>query len=269
MRKTGAIGGLLLLVASALLGGSCECEGGPRRTLDSVPEAPYPVEGDGEVRVERVLRSGPDMREQNVVERFAIREADGHTIVRVRQEWPLGVADLDVVFDEAGLPLRVAKRTLMPAAGGPFGHRDLRVYDLTASEDAVLMAHLGPDGSREGVAIRGDRPRAVIGPGRGVLTAWLQRAELEVGERLRESVLDVREPLAVIRDVTLKREADREVEGVGRVRVYTIYGREPIFADDGDVVIGDLFGLRPADAVEGPLPDPLPDPPAFDPRESP
>lgn len=259
--------GPMLLIASALLLPSCECEGGPRRALDSVPRIPYPLEGEGEVRVSRVLRSGPEMREPNVVERFEVREAGEHTVIRVRQEWPRGTADLDVVFDSSGQPLRVWKRTTIPDASGPLGHRELRVYDLTGDE--VRLAERDPTGARSGVAIRGPRPRAVIGPGRGLLTAWLRRAELAVGERLREPVLDVREPLAVVREVTLKREPDREVEGLGTVRVYTIYGREPVYADDQNVVVGDMFGLRPAGAVEGPLPDPMPDPGPIDPRELP
>lgn len=234
-----------------------------------MPDIPYPVEGDGTLRLARVLRSGPDMREQNVVERFELREAQGHTIVRVRQEWPLGTADLDVVFDEQLLPLRVWKRSTMPTATGPLGHRDLRVYDLTSSSEGVLLAHRNATGKRSGTLLRGPRPRAVIGPGRGVLTAWIRRADLVVGQRVREPVLDVREPLAVIRDVTLRREADRDVEGLGRVRVYTIYGREPVYADSDDAIVGDMFGLRSAESMEGPVPDPMPEPGELDPRESP
>jgi len=257
---------ILLVVASAFVVSGCGCEG-PRRELEAVPEIPYPVDGDGELELTRVLRSGPVMRDREVVERFELRRAGDRRIIRVRQEWPLGTADLDVVYDAEGLPLRVWRRTTLPTASDPVGHRDLRVYDLTGDE--VRVAHRAADGSTEGAAIRGTRPRAVIGPGRGVLTAWIQRADLEVGERLRESVLDVREPLAVIRDVTLKREAARDVEGLGTVRVYTIYGREPVFTDENDVVIGDLMGLMEASALEGPIPDPMPDPGPLDPRATP
>lgn len=257
---------ILLVVASAFVVSACECEG-PRRELAEVPEIPYPVDGDGALELERVLRSGPVMRDREVVERFELRRAGDHRIVRVRQEWPLGTADLDVVYDADYLPVRVWRRTTMPTASGQIGHRDLRVYDLTGDE--VRVAHRGPDGSTEGAVIRGARPRAVIGPGRGVLTAWIQRAQLDVGGRLRESVLDVREPLALVRDVTLQREAAREVDGLGVVRVYTIYGREPVFTDDDDVVIGDLMGLVEASAVDGPIPDPMPDPGPLDPRATP
>lgn len=253
----------LALAASAFVVSAGGCE--ERRVrLDAVPEIPRPVEGDGELELARTLRAGPDMRQPDVVERFELRRAGAHRLVRVRQEWPLGTADLEVVYDAEGLPVRVWRRTTIPTASDPVGHVDLRAYAIGGPD--VLVAHRGPDGSREGLALRGARPRAVIGPGRGVLTAWIQRARLEVGGRLREPVLDVREPMAVIRDVTLKREAPREVEGLGRVRVYTIYGREPVFTDEDDVVIGDLMGLREVSALPGPVPDPMPDPGPFDPR---
>ena len=66
--------------------------------------------------------------------------------------------------------------------------------------------------------------------------------------------------MALIRDVTLQRVEARDVEGLGRVRVYTVYGREPVFTDENDVVVGDLMGLRLASAVPGEIPDPMPDP---------
>ncbi|MCA9611067.1 MAG: hypothetical protein KC619_35980, partial [Myxococcales bacterium] len=231
---------------------------------DEVPEVPYPVDSDGEVELARTLRSGPAMPGPDIVERFELRRAGDHRIVRVRQEWPMGTADHDVVFDTEGLPLRVWRRTTVPSADDPVGHPDVRAYAIGGPR--VLVARRGPDGEREGTALRGERPRAVIGPGRGVFTAWIQRGHLELGGRLREWVLDVREPLGVIREVTLIREAARDVEGLGRVRVYTIYGREPVFTDEDDVVIGDLMGLRDASTLPGPLPDPMPDPGPFDPR---
>jgi hypothetical protein len=208
------------------------------------------------------------MRDPNVVERFEIRDHGACRTIQMSQEWPLGTSDVHVVFDREGLPLRVWRLTTLPDERGRDSHRDLRVYDL-ANAAEVLLARRGPNGLREGVAIRGPRPRAVIGPGRGLLTAWIQRTDLGVGERVRESVLDVREPLALVRDVTLERQPDREVGDLGRVRVYTIYGREPVYTDDEGVVVGDMFGLRRADAVPGPIPDPLPDPGPIDPAEEP
>lgn len=260
---------LVGLVALASLAG-CECEGGPRQGLAEVPELPVPacVEGEPTSVDAHVLRAGPHMQQRDVVERFELRPyASGCRVIRVKQEWSLGTADLDVAFDAEGLPLRVWRRTTIPDASGPLGHLDLRVFDL--SQTPVRLARRASNGDREGVALRGARPRAVIGPGRGLLTAWIQRADLAVGEQVREPVLDMREPVALIRDVTLRREVDRDVEDLGRVRVYTIYGREAVYTDDAGVIVGDLMGLRPADRVPGPLPDPLPDRGPIDPSELP
>ncbi|MFK7988668.1 MAG: hypothetical protein AB8I08_21795 [Sandaracinaceae bacterium] len=245
------------------------CDAGPRSGLPVVPEIPRPacVEGAPESESRHLLVAGPTMRERSVVETFSLHNFDGCQAVRVEQEWARGTADVEVVFDAEGLPLRIWRRTTIPDASGPLGHLDLRVYDLTASP--VVMARRGPSGEREGESLRGERPRVVIGPGRGLLTAWIQRASLAVGERLRETAIDVREPIAVIRDVTLRREADRAVAELGTVRVYTIYGREPVFADADNVVIGDLFGMRRADALPGPVPDPMPDRESFDPTQLP
>lgn len=266
------IGGLLLILSAAGLASgaaSCTCEG-PRADLDAVPSIPLPecARGEGELVVQRVLRSGPEMRDPNVVERFEIRSHGDCRTIQMSQEWPLGTSDVHAVFDAEGLPLRVWTMTTLPDARGRDSHRDLRVYDLVSAPQ-VLLARRGPNGVREGVAIRGPRPRAVIGPGRGLLTAWIQRADLEVGERLRESVLDVREPLALVRDVTLERQPDRQDHDLGHVRVYTIYGREPVYTDDDGVVVGDMFGLRRAEVVPGPIPDPMPDPGPIDPAEEP
>jgi hypothetical protein len=213
-----------------------------------------------------VLRSGSTMREQRVVERYEIRRRGCAIVARVEQEWPLGTAQLDVVFDANGLPLRVLRRTTMPDRSGPLGHVDTRVLELRT--EPVGVVHRASSGAVERYQLLGAQPRAVIGPGRGLLTVWLQRARLAVGGRLREWVLDVREPVPLLREVTLQRRADQQVEGLGSVRVYTIFGREPVFADEHDVVIGDMFGLRRADAVEGPVPDPMPDLPVLDPTEA-
>lgn len=254
---------------AALLCASCsECEG-TRREVASLPDLPYPACApgtelpEGEIIASDVLRSGPTMRDPQVVERFEIRRRGCVTVVRVQQEWPLGTADLDVAYDEDLLPLRVWKRTTMPGANDPIDQLDVARYELRTP--AVGVTRRGPDGSIERAELIGERPRAVIGPGRGLLTIWIQRARLREGGRLREWALDVREPIALLREVTLQRERDQSFEGVGRVRVYTIYGREPIFANDDDVVIGDLMGLRRAADLEGPIPDPLPDPGPIDP----
>ena len=73
---------------------------------------------------------------------------------------------------------------------------------------------------------------------------------------MRESVLDIRESIEVVREATLRRLEDRDDPLLGRVRVYTIYGREPVYADENDVVVGDMMGLVRGDLVRGPVPVP-------------
>ena len=125
-----------------------------------------------------------------------------------------------------------------------FSARSAGVQAPTLVMHGRLDLVANPEGAREWTRwIRGARPTAIIGPGRGLLTPWIQRAHLAVGGRARESVLDVRESMEVIRDVTLARLEDRDDPTLGHVRVYTIYGREPVFTNDEDVVVGDLMGL--------------------------
>lgn len=272
MRTNASARGRALLVVLALCAASCsKCEGS-RRPVASLPDLGYPTcDGQPLPEGERVggglLRSGPTMREHDVVERFELRRRGCVTVARVEQEWPLGTADVDVVYDQDLRPLRVWKQTTMPDASGPLGHRDVRVYELRTTP--IGLTRRTPTGELERFELRGARPEAVIGPGRGLLSIWLRRAHLDVGGRVRQPVLDVREPIAVIRDVTLERLPDQGVEGIGRVRVYTIYGSEPIFADEDDVVVGDMFGLRPADSLPGPTPDPMPDRGPIDPTQMP
>ena len=119
--------------------------------------------------------------------------------------------------------------------------------------------------------LRGARPTVVIGPGRGLLSVWIRRANLGVGERVRENALDMRELVERLRPVTLRREPDMTPAGVTRpVRGYTVYGRETVFTDERGVVLGDLGGMRPA-ALLRHLPPvvPLPVPSAPDPVRTP
>lgn len=271
MLTTAGAKGRALLVVLALAMSGCSCEGS-RRDVESLPDLGYPTcEGqplpEGERIGAGVLRSGPTMRQHDVVERFELRRRGCVTVARSEQEWRLGTADVEAVFDADLRPLRIWKHTTLPDASGPLGHRDVRVFELRTSP--IGLTRRTPAGALERFELRGARPEAVIGPGRGLLSIWLMRAHLAEGGRVRQPVLDVREPLAVIRDVTLQRLSDQEIEGLGRVRVYTIYGSEPIFADDHDVVIGDMLGLRPADSVPGSLPDPMPDGGPLDPTRMP
>jgi hypothetical protein len=92
------------------------------------------------------------------------------------------------------------------------------------------------------------------------MTAWIRRAKLKVGEKSTELVLDFREMLESLEVATLVRNPDMFEPSLNRtVRVYTFYGRETVFADDDDVVVGDLAGMRPSDSLTTPEPDSLPD----------
>jgi hypothetical protein len=80
-----------------------------------------------------------------------------------------------------------------------------------------------------------------------------------VGARSRELVLDFRELSESLEMATLKRSQDQFEPSLGRaVRVYTFYGKETVFADEDDVVLGDLAGMRPSSSLSTPEPDPLP-----------
>ena len=47
---------------------------------------------------------------------------------------------------------------------------------------------------------------------------------------------------------------DLDVEGLGTVRVYTIFGRESVFTDEDGNVLGDLAGLRTHESLSTPEP---------------
>lgn len=228
----------------------------------SVPELPYPSCDGAPLPVGRAvasghLRAGPNAVEQTVVERYELRERGCAFTLTARQEWPLNVSDIEVVYDRALLPLRAWKRMTLPGVSRADGQADIRRYELRTPE--VTIARRVASGPRTYEVLRGQRPTVVIGPGRGLLTAWLRRARLPVGGAVREYALDMREMLEVIRPVTLRREADQYVAGLGRVaRAYTIYGRECVYADESDAVLGDLGGMLPADRVRTPAPAPMP-----------
>jgi hypothetical protein len=228
----------------------------------SVPELPYPTcDGaalpPGSVVASGHLRAGPSAVEQTVVERYELRDRGCAFALTARQEWPLNVSDIEVVYDRALLPLRAWKRMTLPGVQRADGQADIRRYELRTPE--VTITRRVASGARTYEILRGQRPSVVIGPGRGLLTAWLRRARLPVGGAVREYALDMREMLEVIRPVTLRREADQYIAGLGRVvRVYTVYGREGIYADETDAVVGDLAGMLPADRVRTPAPAPMP-----------
>jgi hypothetical protein len=239
--------------------------------VTSVEEIPYPActsEAGALVPfASGHLRAGETAREKDVVERFHVdRDACGQYLFEGREEWHLMGADIEVVYDDKMMPLRAWKRMTIPGVTRPDGDADIRRYELRSRQPSIKRRDKDGHISYELLKIggktappEGTRIAAVIGPGRGVLTMWLKQAHLAVGQKRRDLVLDFREMVETLSDVTLTREPDQFEASIGKnVRVYTIYGREPVFADDNDVVIGDLAGLRPSASVSAPEPPPIP-----------
>lgn len=260
----------LIITAALALSPLAGCKR-KRVAVDRAPELPYPScdggdAGEGRLLASGHLRAGPLSVERNVVERFELRVRDCLRVMTVRQEWPLNTSDLEVVYDASLRPLRAWKRMALPGASTP---PDIRRYELRAPE--VYVTRRGPDGALTHERLRGGRPTVVLGPGRGLVTAWLQRARLPVGGRVRELALDARDLMESVRPVTLRREPDMvHPDYHRRVRVYTLYGRESVFADDDDVVIGDLAGMRPDALLRGfPAPPPVPSAGPLDTRSTP
>jgi hypothetical protein len=228
----------------------------------SVPELPYPsCDGGalppGELLASGSLRAGPNANEPTVVERFELRQRDCLVVLTGRQEWLRQSTDVEVVYDRDLLPLRAWKRMTIPGVTRADGNADIRRYELRGPEVTITRRVAG--GARTYEILRGERPTVVLGPGRGTLTPWLRRARLQPGGAVREHVLDMRELLETLRPVTLRRDPDLYVAALGRtVRVYTVYGRESVFADEHDTVIGDLGGMLPSDRVSAPAPAPMP-----------
>jgi hypothetical protein len=266
-RVSGALGALALL-ASIAGGSGCRRRHVP---VDAVPELGYPACGDagdepGHVVARGDIRAGPTSSEKNVVEHFEMsRGACGYTF-RSRQEWPLAISDVEVRYDPSFAPIWVWKRMTIAGSRRDDGNADIRRYELRTGEvfikrrDAaglVTLEKLLPGGRMTVPA--GARVGAVVGPGRGIITAWLKRAALPVGVKVRELVLDFREMMESVEMATLERNPDLFEPSLGRtVRAYTFFGRETVFADDDDVVIGDLAGMRPDDSLTTPEPEPLP-----------
>jgi hypothetical protein len=197
-----------------------------------------------EIRARGHLVSGPEMRERGIDERFTLTREGCVLRFEGSLDWAGSRTETRIDFDPETLaPLRATK-VLTGEVGQGGSLSETRRFELRGERVAVRDERA--DGSSQNWLLRAPlpvRPMAVIGTGRGVLTLWLQRAKLAVGGRVRELVLDMRENMEVVREVSLHREADRDDPRLGHVRVYTIYGREPFFADENDVVVGDLMGL--------------------------
>ena len=240
--------------------------------VDAVPELGYPACGDagddpGAAVARGHIRAGPTSNERNVVERFVLDRTSCGFTLRSRQEWPLAIADVEVRYDAALTPLWAWKRLTIAGSPRADGNADIRRYELRTGtvfikrrdpEGRTILEKLLP-GGRAPIP-EGSRIDAVVGPGRGTITPWLRRAHLTEGSKTRALVLDFRDMVEAVEEATLERSADQEEPGyAGKVRVYTFFGRETVFADDSATVVGDLAGMRPSDALTTPEPPALPD----------
>ncbi len=81
-----------------------------------------------------------------------------------------------------------------------------------------------------------------------------------MGGKTQELVLDFRDMIESLEDGRRWSGTPDQFEPtLGKtVRVYTFFGKETVFADEDDVVIGDLAGMRPSDSLTTPEPPPLP-----------
>lgn len=251
--------------------------------VDAVPELGYPSCADagaddpGVVVARGHIRAGPLSNEKNVVERFDLRRTPCGYTFHSRQEWPLDISDVEVRYDANLTPIWAWKRMTIAGSQRPNGNADVRRYELRTGDvfikrrdaaDAVTLERLLPGGRMNAPA--GARVDAVIGPGRGILTAWILRSKLPVGGKIYGLVLDFRSMLEALEIASLERNEDRFEPSLGRrVRVYTFYGQETVFADDADVVVGDLAGMRPSDSLDSPEPEPLETYGGADPAHSP
>jgi hypothetical protein len=250
--------------------------------VNQAPELGYPACGVGDAEAGQPvatghIRSGDFSQEKNVVERFELRRTACGFTFRGRQEWPLDISDVEVRYDASLAPIWAWKRMTLAGSLRPDGNADIRRYELRAGpvfikrrdpSGEVTLEKLLP-GGRVRVA-DGARVGAVVGPGRGILTPWLKRAKLPVGAKIHELVLDFRDMVETLEVAALERNEDRFERSIGKtVRVYTFYGKETVFADEEDVVIGDLAGMRPSDSLGTPEPEPLPTYGGADPEHTP
>jgi hypothetical protein len=230
----------------------CLKDDGGAPLLETVP-FPFFGQVHPEGETYQRLRLPDPLLERMVLEQYQLQRRGSCWRLTVRQEWVRQATDVEVIFDEALVPLRAWKRMTIPGSNRDDGHAEIRRYDLR--DDPITIKSRTAKGQVTYEVLRGGHPKALIGPGRGILSMWIRRAKLAVGTKVREPVLDFREPIEKIRDVTLKREPDRWEPSLNRtVRVYTIYGSEAVFTDDTDAVVGDLAGLRPSAIFDSPEP---------------
>lgn len=236
------------LAAGLLVGAlaAAGCEGRLQQRAEPVAPLPPPDCGAGadalplgEVVDRAELVPGPTMAGGGIVERFEVRRRDCLLVAEVVQETPVGRVSATVTFDADGRPLTAERRRT--ATDRP-GLEEVERIELRGGRPRLTRRTAG--GETEHRVLRGDRPVAVVGPGRGMLGVWIRAAGLEVGDKRRGPVLDLREYVR-IREATLRRDPDRDEPTLGRrVQVHTVYGRDSVFTDAHGRVIGDLAGLR-------------------------
>jgi hypothetical protein len=249
-----------LLLGAALLLFGCKRFQRKHIPVERVEELGYPTcEGrplpDGTELWREHLRSGPEHIDKTIVEYYALKQRDCLLAFSVRQEWPLGTADVEVLYDKDLRPLRVWKRMTLPGIERAGERAEIRRYELRT--DPVTIKLRAMDGHISYEQLLGGKPEWIIGPGRGLIALWIQKNKLKVGEKVRKLALDIR-ALEKIEPVTLQREVDMLHPELGPVQVYTFYGRETVFVDAKGLVVGDLAGLRADRVLTTPRPIALP-----------
>ena len=174
-------------------------------------------------------------------------------------------SDVEALYDAELRPIRVWRRNTLGVSKRPDGNADIKLFELRTTP--IGVKHRGDDGKIDFEELRAPaKPEVLVGPGRGIVSLWLRKAHLAPGEKTHAIGFDFRGVEKVER-MALERFPDRRIDFLGRTaRVYTYFGKETVFANDDDVVIGDLAGLVPL----GPnAPPPVPTFEPIDPVHSP
>jgi hypothetical protein len=252
----------LLVLGGVVAVGGAGCKRPKRSRVDAVRVFPYPSCGregalsSSEEVASGMLRAGPGYRDKAFVERWSIHRRDCLEVATTRVELGRAAVDLEIVYDARGVPLRVWRRVTVPVSPDGRGAPVTTLFELRSGQ--VETTERDVDGTLRKERVAGGRPRAIVPtPSVGLLTAWIRRAGLPVGESIHDIVLDLGAP-ELVREAMLRREPDLDRPRLGRVRVYTVYGRDAFFADAEDRVVGDLAGLVRADVIDAPLPPPMP-----------
>lgn len=256
----------MVVAVALLLAPACKRQ---HYSADTLPELPYPTcEGPTKTLYESDLLSGATDTRMPIVEHFRLEQRGCFFAAVTRQEWPVQIADVEVIYDQQMKPLRAWRRHTMPRSQKPDGGADTKRYELRTNP--VGIKHRGPSGLIDLETLKADRvPEVVVGAGRGIVGVWLQKAKLAVGEKTKTPAIDVRE-VEKIDLGALERLPDQRVDALGRTaRVYTFFGKETVFADDDDRVIGDLAGLVDARFTKVKLPPPMPTFAPIDPQKTP